>query len=201
MVRPIKFYKSNADKLSAPKKQTIVEPSRNASIERIPGGLRIMIPGWLGWGSMAFHLIWSYFAVDLSGDELLNILHGKADWGTIGLLLFWNIHLLLAVPLLLWQVAGREVILIDGVSMSQRLEIFGLGWARRFPVADIRALGVSSVLRADAGNEWRTDMLRSCVSFLCGNKNYRLGWGLSYGAAVRVAHAIHEAYPDVSRSM
>ena len=200
MSRVSKFYESVTDKISEPSRRTIVEPSRGARIDRVLGGLRIVIPGWLGWGAICLHAFWLYWALSLSGNELLGILHGRVDWGTVGSLVFWDIHVLVALPLLFWQLAGREVVFIDGVWLSQRFELFGLGWTRRFPIADVRGLGVSSMLRPDAGTEWRPDMLRSRVSFSYAQKIYRLGWALSYGAALRVVRAIREAYPTVSRS-
>jgi len=200
MGRVSKFYDSITDRIAAPSRRTNVEFSRNARIDRVPGGIRIVILGWFGWGSIVFHVAWLYFALSMSGNKLLPILHGKVDWGTVASLIFWNAHSLIALASLLWQVAGREVISIDGVLMTQRIELLGVGWTRRFMLADVRGLYAFSVLRPDANTAWRPDMLRNCITFSCAQKTYRLGRALNYEAALRVARAIREAYPSVSRT-
>lgn len=196
----VRSYESLSEKIAIPSRRETVERRRGARIEHVPGGLQIVIPGWFGWGAIALDVLWLSWTAVVSGGEILRILHDKSHWPTSGLLIFWGSHVLTALVLLLWQLAGCEVIFIDGVTLTQRFQVFGLGWTRRFLLAEVRNLNVSSMFTPIVGTEWRQDKLRNSVSFSYRHKAYRLGWLLSYEAAVRVARAIWGAHPSVSEN-
>ncbi len=168
---------------------------RRARIERVPGELRIVIPGWLTWPVVVFLVVWLYTALTLEARELLHAIHGEIDWQSIGWLIFWAFHVVAAFGFLLWLIAGREIVTVDGVWLTWRTEILGLGWSRRFPLAEVRNLVPFSQLDPASQGKWDLEFLHTSIVFNVGDKTYRFGRGLAYAEANRVIDAIHQAYP------
>jgi hypothetical protein len=111
----VRFYESVTEKIAIPSRRETVERRRDARIEHVPGGLQIVIPGRFGSGAIALDVLWLCFTVVQSGRDILRMLHGNAGSLIAGLLFFWGLHVLTALVLLLWQLVGREVILIVDV--------------------------------------------------------------------------------------
>jgi len=168
---------------------------RKAKISQVSGGLRIVIPGWLNWPVLAFILLWLSFWVEIMRSLLAGLLRGQPNWVE---LLFWGSHGPIASGFLLWLLAGREVVFINGVALTLQYEILGLGWSRKFTIAEIRDLNVFSQLDLASLGKWNPSFLNTSIVFHHGGKVFRFGRGLEYAEAKRVVEAIQQWYPSIS---
>jgi hypothetical protein len=59
-------------------------------------------------------------------------------------LLFWTFGGAAAFLTLLWNLAGREIITLSSITLTERTEIFGLGRSRSYQISEIKSLRASS---------------------------------------------------------
>jgi hypothetical protein len=52
----------------------------------------------------------------------------------------WTLGGAFAISAVLWQLAGREVITVNSVALSHRVEVFGFGRTRTFRASDVKSL-------------------------------------------------------------
>jgi hypothetical protein len=104
-------------------------------------GLRVVIPARRNWLIILFLLAWlgGWVMGEVTvSKQLLNF----TDKTPVAFLAFWlvgwTIGGTLAAGAVLWQLAGREVLTIDPLSLLYRVEAFGIGRNRSFRAADVR---------------------------------------------------------------
>jgi hypothetical protein len=194
----LKFHDSVTQGTYAPRRR-VTQPGRKARIEPVPGGFRVVIPGSLGWVLVVMHACILLAGSIFIKDDFSAFRQGHADWGRLLPAILFGVPHLIVSALLLWQLAGVEVISLDGVWMIQHLQLLGLSWSRRFLLQDVRNLIVFSVRGPYPGTDWRPDLLQTSVMFRYAGKPYRLGLGIDYNAAKRVVNFIRENYPMVCR--
>jgi hypothetical protein len=199
MLNFLKFHDSMTERTSYVSMRRVIQPARKARIERVPGGLRVLIPGSLGWALIVGHALMLLVALSFTKDELFGFFHVQPDWGTLLSAILFGVPELLGFALLLWQLAGAEVISIDGEWIIQRIQLLGLRWSRRFLLQNVRDLAVFSVRGQYPGTDWSPELLQTSIMFHCAGKAYKFGLGIDYNAARRVVDSIREAYPMVGR--
>ncbi len=169
---------------------------RKAQIYQVPGGLHIVIPGWLNWGILVFLLWWLYLALRGIRSDLTKSLPADTNWSNIGWIALWAIHIFAVLGILVWMIAGREILSIDGTLLVLRREILGLGWSREFALGEVRNLGAMSELDLSARGKWNPALLSTSMTFQCNGKTYRFGRGLDRIEAKHVMQAIRARFPS-----
>lgn len=164
--------------------------TRKARIDWETGALRIIIPGWMGWAPAA--LVAGFLYLGITTVAAGSSKNWHFDWST---LLIGGSHVLLAGAGLLWQLAGREVVLLDGDRLVLRAETLGIGWSREFPIHEVRNLTATGQVEPGARDRtWRPANLLMTMSFQFRGKTRRFGWDLGYDEADRVSHAMQQAF-------
>src|SRR3984885_11392960 len=112
-------------------------------------GVRVEIPAPRNWFAVAFLSVWlmgwffgersalaQLFGLSLGGMTPRHVQPGFLSvW-----LVVWTVGGAAALTTLLWQLAGREIITANSLSLSRRIEAFGLGITRSYTLSEIRDL-------------------------------------------------------------
>jgi hypothetical protein len=106
-------------------------------------GFRVVIPANRNWFTLLFLLAWlggwAIGETNVAG-ELLN----AGDKTPSGFLLFWlagwTLGGLFTVGTVLWQLAGREILIANSLALIHRFEVFGVGASRSYGASDIKNL-------------------------------------------------------------
>jgi hypothetical protein len=122
----------------------IIEPqAARFSLDPTPTGARASLPARRNWFVVLFLCAWLggwFFGEVSAGRELLNS-SDKTPSGFLGFwLVGWTLGGAYCLVTVLWQLAGREVLIVDGASFIHRLEVVGLGWNRVYRLSDVRNL-------------------------------------------------------------
>ena len=121
-----------------------IEPeSARYTIEATPDGLRAFIPARRNWFVLLFLMAWLggwVFGEVSAARELLNP-NGKAPSAFLAFwLVGWTLGGAFALGTVLWQIAGREVLMASSSTLLHRIEIFGLGWNRMYHASEVKSL-------------------------------------------------------------
>jgi hypothetical protein len=108
-----------------------------------PDGLSAVIPARRNWFVLFFLVAWLcgwvFGAMSVTGE-----LFRPSERTPVAFLAFWltgwTIGGVFVVTAVLWQLAGREIITINSLSLSYRLEAFGIGHSRSFHASEVRHL-------------------------------------------------------------
>lgn len=162
-------------------------------------GVRIVIPYWLGWGPFSFFVFWN----------LMNIRMGYWQWqnissGVIGPLSRARLHVceifaVLGLSVLLYIVAGREVITLDSNFLRVRREMFGIGWSQQYPLTGVGEIRAGCFLDPRAGGKWSADHVRAAFYFTYQGKMRSCGKELSMEDALKVEKAFHSFRPSSAK--
>ena len=109
--------------------------------EVTPQGLRIVIPAGRNWLILLFLLAWlgGWVMGEVTVSKQLLNSTAKTPIAFLSFwLVGWTIGGTLAAGAVLWQLAGREVLTIDSMSLLYRIEAFGIGRSRSFRAADVK---------------------------------------------------------------
>jgi hypothetical protein len=129
----------------------IVQPqSARYTVEAAEQGLRASIPARRNWFILLFLMVWLggwVFGEVSAASELLN----PKGRGPSAFLAFWLAGWTLGgafcAGTVLWQLAGREILLVTPSELTHRVEVFGLGWTRTYQKSEVknfRATGYSN---------------------------------------------------------
>lgn len=180
-----------------------------STISEEPDGLRIEIPAkpnWMRVSSFGFVILFMLIAVGQSIFPLMR--NGAWRQGTGSRPIFP----LIAVPLLIWAFAfgaaaysalwsffGREVIWVNGISLTIA-RMFGgvaMGSPKQFNLAEVHNLRVSPVLALSArsqGSPWGS---YGTVAFDYGARTYRFGSGLDEAEATMLVGTIKNRFASL----
>ena len=122
----------------------VVEPeSARYTVESSSEGLRASIPARRDWLIILFLCAWlgGWFFGEVSAAKALLNPKGHSDSGFLSFwLLAWTLGGAFCVGTILWQLAGREVLIASGSSFVHRIECFGLGWNRTYRASEVKNL-------------------------------------------------------------
>ena len=147
-------------------------------------GVRIVIPYWLGWGPFAFLVFWNVMNIQMGYWQWQNIANGTVgprSWDKLHLI---EIFAVLGFSILLWLVAGREVVTLDVAHLQIRKEVLGVGWSQRYQLTNVSAVRASCFLDPKANGKWNADHVRAALYF-----NY-MGTMRSFGSELRMEDAL-----------
>jgi len=117
----------------------------------------------------------------------------------------WTILTVFVVYDLLWEIEGREIICIDGKTLTIKRSLWGLGRTRRFSLNEIRHLRFYPwkewPLMAGRHLFWRQLGSRrpwKSLAFDYGSRTYHFGIDLDEQEAKGLLNAIVERFPNIS---
>src|SRR5687767_7102498 len=125
----------------------VIEPqTARYTMEASAEGLRSSIPARRNWFVLLFLMAWLggwAFGEVNAISELLN----PNDKTSTAFLLFWLAGWTLGgafcIATVLWQLAGKEVFVVNASELMHRIELFGLGRTRIYRSSDIKNLRVT----------------------------------------------------------
>jgi hypothetical protein len=121
-----------------------VEPeSARYSVEHSADGLRAFIPARRNWFIVLFLIAWLggwIFGEVSAARELLNPRDDTPSAFLFFWLAGWTLGGAFCIGTVLWQLAGRELLIVNSTSLVHRIEVLGLGWSRAYRTAEVKNL-------------------------------------------------------------
>jgi len=107
----------------------------------------------------------------------------------------WTLGGLITFGTVLWQLAGREVLTVNSLSLTHRLEIFGIGVNRSYGASDIRNLRATEYSHSPFTNQnaWFPPLFGSGygpLAFDYGARTIRVGSSLEEAEAKLLAGSL-----------
>lgn len=118
-----------------------------ATIVKVGHSLEIFIPARKNWFQVIFVAAWlgGWFMGESSAlDKVLSEdSPGPFRWFLLFWLVGWTIGGVLMLALLLWQIGGKETIVVEEAELELGKHLFGLGHYKNYKIADIRHLAIN----------------------------------------------------------
>lgn len=166
-----------------------------ARFEDRGSALRVVIPARRHLLMVLFLGVWiaGWFAGESSA--LQHLLRGP---GLVsGFLLFWLIGWTIGGAFagfaLLWMLFGREIITLDGQSLSIRREILGVGRVRRYDLAEVKNLRLAPI--PDPPQAPRGQWVGGLIAFDYGAKTIHFCAGVDEAEARTIAERLAQRNP------
>jgi hypothetical protein len=164
------------------------------NIDDTPEGLRVVLPARRKWGVMLFCAVWlgGWF---LGEEYAIQGLRKASEASAIAFLVFWLLGWNLAgvgiASMLLWRLAGREIIGINLTTLSYRWEALGLGRTREFPASQVRQVRVVDYPSEQEG--FVADPVT--IEFDCGAETFRMDCSLMRAEAEQLIGQLSARLP------
>jgi len=167
-------------------------------VEETASGVRIVIPSLGSWSLVIFLSVW------LCGWTIGEIFAAKALWfgvpsakGPPGFFLvvwlaLWTVGGAGALYTWLWTIAGREIVALDGATLSIAREPIPFPSRREFDWSAVRNLRVSPLFRA---SNRRSPLGAGTIAFDYGPRTFRFGSNLDEAEAAMLIDAIGRRFP------
>ncbi len=171
------------------------------------GGLRIAMPGRRSWSVMFFLTLWICgWAV---GEVMVFRQFIQGDAPPVGELFMltwlgvWTVGGAVAIYAWLWQVMGKEIVMVHGQTFAIRRDIGGFGFGKEYDVVQMRDLrvqqpGFSPIDVSASLQLWGVG--GGVIAFDYGSRTYRFGAGLDEAEAKQVMTAIKKRVRIVERT-
>jgi hypothetical protein len=185
----------------------MIEPSTpRATISEDGGGLRITIPARRHWFLIIFLAAWlcGWLVGEISVP--IRLFDPELGWReklfTAAWTLMWTVGGCLFIYVWLWNISGREVVLIDGVSLTIRRHTRVFTRSQSFDLTEVRDLRAAPVATSfgwglqSAGDFW--GLSGGHIVFDYGAKTYRFGGGVDEAEARQLVSVIKDRYPTLS---
>jgi hypothetical protein len=182
----------------------IVEPeSARYALEHSAEGLRISIPARRNWFVLLFLVAWLggwFFGEVNAASELL----APKEHSPSAFLAFWLVGWTLGgafcAGTVLWQLAGREVLVVGGGVLQRRIELFGLAWSRGYRLAEIKALRATDYPSGSFTNQraWFPPIGGNgygAIAFDYGARTIRAGASLDDAEAKQIVRELSKSLP------
>jgi hypothetical protein len=128
------------------------------------------------------------------------------DGLTISILIWiigWTFGGVFAILMILWQIAGKEIIEISNRSIFVSKTIFNIGFPTEYSVRYLKDLRMSSIIIANNDSQWG----RTCnsdyslmgyqkLAFDYGAITIRFGYGIDEAEAKQILNNIQQKYPQ-----
>jgi hypothetical protein len=139
---------------------------------------------------------WTYGGI-MAILQLARTAHRGIEWFLVVWLAGWFWGECLALYVLLWLLFGREIVMIEGGSLSYRRDVFGLGRNRIFPLSDISNLRAAGLYGASARSDrWAFPGLSpGVIAFEYKGKTFRFGPELEEPEAHELVEALRAHLP------
>ena len=142
------------------------------TLEPTADGVRVLIPAPHNWVAIVFFCVW-----------LVGWFSGEST-----ALMQWTLGGVVVMTSLVWQLAGREIIAANSLSLSRRIEAFGFGFTRSYTLSEIRDVRTMSYVnprysRRCALFPWTSGECSGSIAFDYGARTFRFALGLDEAEA------------------
>jgi hypothetical protein len=171
----------------------LVKPmSRRSSVDSQPDRLTIVVPAARQMFVLIFLPIWlcGWAFGEASAARQLSRGAGSADLFLIVWLCGWTLGGAGALFSFLWNLAGREILILERGLFSVRREIFGIGWTRQYQLEHVSALRVQP-LDAQASSSRRL-FAAGRIAFDHGARTVRCGGSVDEAEAKQLVTLLDE---------
>ncbi len=184
-----------------------VEPSKpRFTVRQTADGLSISTPAPRSWFTLLFLTAW-LGGWTIGGISAMSDVSRGGDGQAFLFfwLVMWALGELYALAVVLWQLSGREEILVSSDRLVQRIWLGGLNRAREFTSAAISHLRVSPQLDVMWTNQtrWVPPLFgpgTGTIAFDYGAKTYRVGAGLDEAEGRLVLDQLRSHFPRLMES-
>jgi len=153
-------------------------------VESASGGIEITIPARRNYFALAIVAVWLcvwVFGANgfFSHPQALN--HGRTNEIPPFFLVFWILGVSFAALILLWNLAGRERVVVHSDALSIRREVLGVGWTRSYELRSVKALRVVETIGPMVFGMRQNDpfgFAHGPIAFDYGAKTIRFGTGI-----------------------
>lgn len=169
-----------------------------------PDGLGLLIPPKRNWFIslfMGFWLcMWAVGEIMIPMQFFKGEIPGITETFVLAWLGAWTVGGGVAIYLWIWNLLGRQIITMHGLTLTTRRDIGGYGFDKEYDLTQVRDLRVSAMgfiaWYFSASLEF-LGLGGGRVAFDYGAKTYRLGAGLDEAEAKFVVRKITDRYPIV----
>lgn len=187
----------------APPRSTIVDDAE---------GMRITIPVRRNWFLIVFVAFWlgcwAWVMVGIPLGLLGMAPAFAVDQGQLGAVVFvvvwfvlWTLGGFFALLAWLWNLVGKEVVILTGSVLVIRRQIFGVGRSREYDAGQVRGLRCSPQVYEPWNFSWGSSAafwgLGGVLAFDYGARTYRFGPGLDEAEAKMILGAIKQRFPEL----
>ena len=184
-----------------------VEPSKpRFTVQQTANGLSIITPAPRSWFTLLFLMVW-LGGWTIGGISAISDVSRGGDGQAflIFWLMGWALGEFYALAVVLWQIAGREELVVSSDRLVQRIWLGGLNRAREFTSAAISHVRVSPQLDVMWTNQmrWVPPLFGSgtgAIAFDYGAKTYRVGAGLDEAEGRLVVDQLRSYFPRLVES-
>jgi len=164
--------------------------------------LVISIPSYRQWFQILFLCFWlcGWAVGELSTISGLFLYQDSFQASNRFMLLWligWTVGGLFAISTLFWQLAGKELVEINGMGIKLSRRVWGVGWSQQYAAADIQDLRVSPqpvthYRRSRRLNYWGST--EGVIAFDYGAKTIRFGGGVDEAEAKQIVKTIQQYF-------
>ena len=166
-------------------------PQARATVADTPTGLHITIPANRNWFIVLFMGFWMCGWLFGECAVIKTLITGKAsstDLFLVGWLGAWTVGGAFVGYQVLWNMAGKELIVLGVQTLAIKRDVLGFGRAREFDLAEVRDLRVDSASSGLAKLSWGSSgqmpgASTGTIAFDYGAKTFRFGSGLDESEA------------------
>src|ERR1700719_1961236 len=177
-------------------------PQARAAVTETPTGLRISIPASRNWFVVLFVGFWMcgwLFGECAVIKTLITGKAGSANLFLVGWLGAWTVGGGYAGYYWLWNVLGKELIVLGEPSLAIRSDVLGFGRVREFDLAEVRDLRVDSASSGLAKLGWGSSgqmpgASAGTIAFDYGAKTFHFGSGLDESEARQLIARLNTRY-------
>ena len=175
-------------------------PQARHTAQLVDEKLIVNIPSRTNWLQILFLLVWLAFWLFGWSAGLFGLISaGGAGLFMLFWLVFWTIGGLAVMLSLLWQLTGREIIVVDDKALRIKWQLWGFSWLKTYLAADVGSLRVSPVVYAWHGRSRQLSYWwNGCgpIAFDYGAKTYRFGDGVDEAEAKQIVKLIQKQFPQ-----
>ncbi len=182
---------------------TVVQPpAMRHQADYFGNYLAVTMPSHRQWYQILFLCLWlcGWAVGELSTiSELLLSQNSIQEFDRFMLLwlIGWTLGGLFAISTLLWQLAGKEVVEINGLGIKLSRRVWGVGWSQQYAAADIEDLRVSPqpathYRRSRSLYYWGSN--EGVIAFDYGAKTIRFGGGVEEAEAKQIVKTIQQHF-------
>lgn len=166
-----------------------------------PPGLRIVIPARRNWFVVVFMTAW-LCGWAFGEIAVIGALFGEGPPGALSLFLVvwlvgWTVGGLFAVYIVLWMLAGQEIVLLRPDALVVKRNVLGIGKRRAYDITKVERL---RVVESDSGSQRPGSRapgrgMFGRIAFDYGPKTVRFGASIEPGEARMLVDKLQERYP------
>lgn len=176
-------------------------PQARATVTETPTGLHIAIPANRNWFIVLFMGFWMCGWLFGECAVIKTLITGKAgasDLFLVGWLGAWTVGGAFVGHQVLWNMVGKELIVLGVQTLAIKRDVLGFGRVREFDLTEVRDLRVDSTSSGLAKLNWGSPgtfgASTGTIAFDYGAKTFHFGSGLDESEARQLIARLNARY-------